>query len=671
MKKVNDYFNKILSLILIICLITSMFSGCAPVSNLPETEIDTEAIAETITSEIQKLIAETENQTEPISNADEFSVDWFVYDRLFSDYSLVYDTFRAVLHLEDGSEISGFGYTDYSAYYETTDGKTGFFPAGFIADVGGVIPAEETENGLIIENLSYTDEKYQFVYAYDTAPFIEHCVVDGKYLQYGVNDSGAVYYSTEPYQRGHCEESLGALYSYDEEKFLFDPEMGTYVPITGASVFEAINYEDLEEEVNRILREQDINFSQQDVITSAHIAQEAVISYFLSLQEETFLGCNVQELVECAEALDPMECIRITPEGHIIIDVDDDIPEGPDAIAKWSVGIGCGIVVISSIVLDIFCPAAIPFSASISGAALDVFFQVVFQNQNIGDIKWSKVAVAAVAGAALAWLSPLLGSSAAGMATTAFGKEIIGKIFGYGVQSLSNGFISGLTSYATAMIDGEKSEWDTHVFAATIAAVFTLAVPVLGSVVSKFEPKIAEIVLKTRPGKWLSKIAGKTNTFIQNHQIHVSQNVEDILRPKSIHEATRQAKYAFDHQYGSLGGGYRSLTNHFTQKHEMPSFEAVNDALGLNTTRNKANLPAIKISPEDHMKTASWGNSREAALYREKQAELIRNGKFGDALQMDIDDLHRKFGNKYDDAIDEMLEYAKEFMKNTDWLVVK
>lgn len=70
--------------------------------------------------------------------------------------------------------------------------------------------------------------------------------------------------------------------------------------------------------------------------------------------------------------------------------------------------------------------------------------------------------------------------------------------------------------------------------------------------------------------------------------------------------------------------------------------------------------PAIKMEKEDHRKTASCGMSREAREYREKQRELIEQGKFREALQMDIDDIHEKFGDKYDDAIAEMLEYVDQ-----------
>ena len=68
--------------------------------------------------------------------------------------------------------------------------------------------------------------------------------------------------------------------------------------------------------------------------------------------------------------------------------------------------------------------------------------------------------------------------------------------------------------------------------------------------------------------------------------------------------------------------------------------------------------PAIKMEKLDHQKTASWGNSLEAREYRELQKELIDNGKFKEAIKMDIDDITSKFGDKYDNAIKEMLEYV-------------
>ena len=67
--------------------------------------------------------------------------------------------------------------------------------------------------------------------------------------------------------------------------------------------------------------------------------------------------------------------------------------------------------------------------------------------------------------------------------------------------------------------------------------------------------------------------------------------------------------------------------------------------------------PAIKMEKEDHQQTASYGNSKEAREYRAKQKELIENGKFDEAVQMDIDDIRSKFDDKHDEGISQMLEY--------------
>ncbi|MBD5149394.1 MAG: hypothetical protein HDT18_03255 [Oscillibacter sp.] len=68
--------------------------------------------------------------------------------------------------------------------------------------------------------------------------------------------------------------------------------------------------------------------------------------------------------------------------------------------------------------------------------------------------------------------------------------------------------------------------------------------------------------------------------------------------------------------------------------------------------------PAIKMEKADHRQTASCGSSREAREYCAQQRELIGQGKFREAVQMDIDDIRDQFGNKYDEAISEMLAYV-------------
>ena len=68
--------------------------------------------------------------------------------------------------------------------------------------------------------------------------------------------------------------------------------------------------------------------------------------------------------------------------------------------------------------------------------------------------------------------------------------------------------------------------------------------------------------------------------------------------------------------------------------------------------------PAIRMEKADHRETASCGSSREAREYRSIQKELIEQGNFKEAMQMDIDDIQEKFGDKYDVGIKQMCEYV-------------
>ena len=68
-------------------------------------------------------------------------------------------------------------------------------------------------------------------------------------------------------------------------------------------------------------------------------------------------------------------------------------------------------------------------------------------------------------------------------------------------------------------------------------------------------------------------------------------------------------------------------------------------------TGDKNNTPSILMDPDDHMKTASWGSSRAAKAYRAKQAQLIQQGKYDEAFELDVDDVQTKFPGKYDNAI--------------------
>lgn len=75
----------------------------------------------------------------------------------------------------------------------------------------------------------------------------------------------------------------------------------------------------------------------------------------------------------------------------------------------------------------------------------------------------------------------------------------------------------------------------------------------------------------------------------------------------------------------------------------------------------KGDGPSIAMVPAHHRRTASYGAHRGAAPFRKQQAELVEKGDFYGAMQLGIDDVRSKFGDLYDEAIDQAVNaYRKK-----------
>lgn len=80
--------------------------------------------------------------------------------------------------------------------------------------------------------------------------------------------------------------------------------------------------------------------------------------------------------------------------------------------------------------------------------------------------------------------------------------------------------------------------------------------------------------------------------------------------------------------------------------------------------------PAIKMEPKEHAKTSSNGQMAGSVEYREALEELISQGKWREAMAMEVRDLRRvarEAGDpkKYNEALLEMLEYYKCLEKHS------
>ena len=169
------------------------------------------------------------------------------------------------------------------------------------------------------------------------------------------------------------------------------------------------------------------------------------------------------------------------------------------------------------------------------------------------------------------------------------------------------------------------------------------------------EDKIYEVQRTYQNGIWMELYASESS-LKKEEMTDVSQASDAKSNLKSEGTEIEEVKKVGG-SYGELkkeGWGWNSEPP--KEIHHMPS----NESSFLETNDG----PAIVMDYEDHRKTASCGRSRDAQEYRAKQKELIDQGKFREAMQMDIDDIHEKFGTKYDEGINQMLDYYKELETN-------
>jgi hypothetical protein len=100
------------------------------------------------------------------------------------------------------------------------------------------------------------------------------------------------------------------------------------------------------------------------------------------------------------------------------------------------------------------------------------------------------------------------------------------------------------------------------------------------------------------------------------------------------------------------GGAYGKLKSVAEwERHHMPA-----DSI---SPLSRARGPAIQMEQADHALTMSYGNSAAAQAYRQEIQQLIQQGRWREAMAREIRDVRRIAGSKYNQAVQEMLEYMR------------
>ena len=154
----------------------------------------------------------------------------------------------------------------------------------------------------------------------------------------------------------------------------------------------------------------------------------------------------------------------------------------------------------------------------------------------------------------------------------------------------------------------------------------------------------------------------KANSFWESLENTDTQDVEkDISAQGELPETNESSRDEILMSEG-MGGSYAEVKGRVqdsglddVEVHHMPA-----DSV---TELERTDGPAIAMDKEDHRLTASCGNSRDAQDYRAAQRAKIESGDFKGAMQMDIDDIRDKFGDKYDKQIASAEAYMDDLEK--------
>lgn len=244
------------------------------------------------------LNAETDDETGSEELSDELR---FLYALIETDlYGLgYYDVFSANLY-KDKRIIKGIAYSYYDEVEEEEDET---YCAGFIANVGEDLSDEIADNSIIIPTINdEEDDQIKFFYTNEFIEEIEktHYIAFGKYCTYAINGATIEFSSVENNESIIYDEKLGVLYSYDDERIVFDLAIGTDGNTFLESAYTTsagLDYDLLFNTfINDAICYQDSNMVGLDSFTITAISIESLHEYVLHGQDESYLGITPDEL---------------------------------------------------------------------------------------------------------------------------------------------------------------------------------------------------------------------------------------------------------------------------------------------------------------------------------------------------------------------------------------
>jgi hypothetical protein len=150
------------------------------------------------------------------------------------------------------------------------------------------------------------------------------------------------------------------------------------------------------------------------------------------------------------------------------------------------------------------------------------------------------------------------------------------------------------------------------------------------------------------PGDKVREPSGRL-LFVRTIHTHVEDVTAYNLTVEGFHTYYAGTTPILTHNCGNCGK-YGQL------KPAGPGNEINHIPADAATPISKYSGPSVRMEAADHRALYTTGGSLESKAWRQWQSELVDSGRIDEAIQMDINDITRRFRAKYEGAIGEMLD---------------
>ncbi len=159
--------------------------------------------------------------------------------------------------------------------------------------------------------------------------------------------------------------------------------------------------------------------------------------------------------------------------------------------------------------------------------------------------------------------------------------------------------------------------------------------------------------------------------YLESGQLSNEDLIEMAMSECCDESFNNNYEYAMEQlaRFEKVGGSYSELKSMVQEKglgyllevHHVPprsSAQIIYKRIGKGGKVVEEDIsPAIIVLKVDHIKTASFGNSKESIKFQKMQRELVKSGKYLEAFANEKNDIKSNFGNKYDRQLKDVEDY--------------